>query len=56
MRSYVYAVKVLTYVCILLRYVYPMGFYGSTYTSNLKTLKTLGIEHAAADTISRKTS
>ena len=46
LRSYGYDVTVLAYI---------FGFYGSTYTSNLKTLKTLGIEHAAANKLSRKT-
>ena len=46
LRSYGYDVTILTYI---------LGFYGSTYTSNLKTLKTLGIEHAAANKLSRKT-
>ena len=45
LKSYGYEVVVLTYI---------LGFYGSTYTSNQETLKTLGIEHAAADKLTRK--
>ena len=46
LRSYGYDVTVLRYI---------LGFYKSAYTRNLKTLKTLGLEHAAADKLSRKT-
>ena len=45
LKNYGYEVEVLTYI---------LGFYGSTYKSNQTTLKTLGIEHAAANKISRK--
>ena len=42
LENYGYEVKVLTYI---------LGFYGSTYKSNQTTLRTLGIEQAAANKI-----
>ena len=46
LKSYGYDVEVLTYI---------LGFGGSTYTSNEKTMKALGIDHSAADALTRKT-
>ena len=46
LRSYGYEVAILTYI---------LGLYGSLYHSNKKTMKAIGIEHAAADRLSSKT-
>ena len=45
LKNYGYNVTVLTYI---------MGFGGSLYTSNMKALKTLGIDGTAANSLSRK--
>lgn len=36
--------------------MYTVGYGGSTYTSNTKTMKALGIDHTAANTLARKKS
>ena len=46
LKSYGYNVEVLTYI---------PGFGGSTYTSNIKTMKALGIDRSAANILARKT-
>ena len=45
LKTYGYQVVVLTYI---------LGFCASTHISNQERLKTLGIEHAAADKLNRK--
>ena len=45
LRTHGYKVTTLTYI---------LGYYGSTFKSNLETLKVLGIENAAADKLCRK--
>ena len=46
LRTHGYEVSVLTYI---------LGFYGSLYLSNKKTMKAMGIEHAAANRLCSKT-
>ena len=45
LKAYGYKVAILTYI---------LGFYGSTYTSNRQTLKSLGVMQAAANKLTLK--